>query len=106
MSHWLQAHDTFSRTPFHEDSEYLVQFDPCSTSIEKITFEKNENLVMGQLCGPIVADRHNVCPSLYSQKIPARILNMLRKKNFEIMVSGHRGSSLKKRPKKDYLGSP
>ena len=52
--------DTFSTTHFHEDFESLVQFDPSSTSIEKINFEKGENLVMGQLCGPIVADRHNV----------------------------------------------
>ena len=106
MSHRLQARDTFSRTPFHEDFEYLVQFDPSSTSIEKISFEKNEILAMGQLCEPIVADRHNMCQSLYAQKIPAKVLNMLREKKFQIMVSSHRGSPLKKRPKSDYLGSP
>ena len=60
MTHRLQTFETFSRTPFHEDFESLVQFDPSSTSIEKINFEKGENLVMGQLCGPIVADRHYV----------------------------------------------
>ena len=84
MSHRWQARDTFSRTLFHEDFKSLVQFDPSSTSIEKISLEKSENLVMSQLCGPIVADRHNVGSSLYAQKIPARILNMLRKIIFKL----------------------
>ena len=55
-----QAGDTFSRTPFNGDFESLVQIDPSSTSVKKISSEKSGNLVMGKLCGPIVADRHNV----------------------------------------------
>ena len=106
MTHRWQIPDTFSRTSFHEDYKSTVQFYPSSTSIEKISFEKSEILAMGQLCGPIVADRHNMCQSLYAQKIPAKVLNMLREKKFQIMVSSHRGSPLKKRPKSDYLGSP
>ena len=106
MTYRLQTFDTFLRTLFHKDYESLVQFDSFSTSIVKIGFEKSENLVMSQLCRPVVAIRHKVGTSLYAQKIPARILKMLRKNIFQIMVFSHRGSSLKKSPKSDYLGSP
>ena len=36
---------------------------------------------MGQLCGPIVADRHNMCPNLLVSEMRANSLYMLDIRN-------------------------
>ena len=88
------------------DCKFVIRFGLPFSLLEIKKLEKPLNIVTGQLCGPIVAVRHNVCPSSYAQKIPANILNILGTKNFQNFASSYRGSTLKKRPKKDYLGSP
>ena len=63
MSHQWISLDVFSETLYHVDDESEIRFELSFFLLEKIGIEKNGNLLMGQLCGPIVADRHNMCPS-------------------------------------------
>ena len=42
----------------------------------------SENRPMEQLCARIAADRDHVCPHLYTQMIPAKILNTFSEQNF------------------------
>ena len=66
----------------------------------------SENRPMVQLCAQIAADRDHVCPNFYIEMIPARIMNMLSRRNSENMVPSYRSSPLKKLFRSDYLGSP
>ena len=83
MSHQWTSLDIFSRTTFHVDDDFEVRFDLSSTLLEKIHIEKSENLMMGQLCGPIVADRHNMCPKLLVSKMRANHLYIIDITNYQ-----------------------
>ena len=45
-----------SRTVFNVDDKSEIRFKLSSILLEKIDIEKSGNLMMGQLCGSIVAD--------------------------------------------------
>ena len=83
MSHQWKSLDIFSRTFFHVDDDFEVRFDLSSTLLEKIHIEKSDNLMMGQLCGPIVADRHNICPNISVSKMRANPLYIIDIRNYQ-----------------------
>ena len=82
MNHQWTSLDIFSRTLFYNDDDSEVRFDLSSTLLEKVLVEKSENRMMGQLCGPIVADRHNMCPKLLVSKMRANQLYIIDKTNY------------------------
>ena len=74
-----------SRTVFYVDDKSEIRFKLSSILLEKIDIEKSGNLMMGQLCGSIVADRHTctMCSNLSASKMRASPLHMIDIKNYQ-----------------------
>ena len=83
MNHQWTSLDIFSRTLLYVDDDSEVRFDLSSTLLEKIHTEKSENLMIGQLCGPIVVDGHNMSPKLLVSKMRANQLYIIDMTNYQ-----------------------
>ena len=81
MNHQWTSLDIYFQQHFHTDPE--VRLDLSLTLLEKIHVEKSENLMMGQLNGSILADRHNICPKLLVSKMRANQLYIIDITNYQ-----------------------